>query len=262
MNISCLQPPPALRSVFAFGEFRLEPDGTLLRAGQQVHLPPKELAALRLLLDRAGSVVTPTQLKQGVWADVHVTPDSILHCISSLRARLGEEDRILTIYKRGYRFAGPVQRLPIAAPDVPRLAIMPFDCAPGVAGELGELIAEETTAWLTASAAAVVSMMARDSVFTLARRGLTAQQVGESLRADLVLAGTLRALPTHLRLRGEMVRVQDGAQIWVEDLFIDCEPATPFHPLLASRIALRLGGRPPQCERNPIPIPATIQVNR
>lgn len=232
-------------TVFAFGEFRLEPDGTLLRAGEQVHLPPKELAALRLLLDQAGSVVTPAQLKQGVWADVHVTPDSILHCISSLRARLGQEDRILTIYKRGYRFAGPVYRLPPAAPDVPRLAIMPFHCASGVPGELGELVAEEATASLTTSAATVVSMMARDSVFMLARRGFTAQQVGESLHADLVLAGTLRAMPTHLRLRVEMIRVHDGAQIWVEELFLDSDPASPLPAQLASRIAVRLGGRVP-----------------
>jgi DNA-binding winged helix-turn-helix (wHTH) protein len=257
MNISCLQPLPALRPVFAFGDFRLEPDGTLLRAGEQIHLPPKELAALRLLLDRAGSVVTPAQLKQGVWADVHVTPDSILHCISSLRARLGEEDRILTIYKRGYRFAGPVERLPAAAPDLPRLAIMPFDCAPGVPGDLGELIAEETTASLTTSAATLVAMLARDSVFTLARRGLTAEQVGQSLNADLVLAGTLRALPTQLRLRAEMVRVHDGAQIWVEDMFIDSDPSAPLRPLLASRIASRLGGPPLTPERGPAPIPAT-----
>lgn len=256
MNILSPQLPLASRLVFAFGEFRLEPDGTLLRAGEQVHLPPKELAALRLLLDRAGSVVTPAQLKQGVWADVHVTPDSILHCISSLRARLGEEDRILTIYKRGYRFAGPVQRISTAAAEVPRLAIMPFECASGVPGELGELIAEETTASLTTSGAAVVSMMARDSVFTLARRGLTAQQVGESLHADLVLAGTLRALPAHLRLRAEMVRVNDGAQIWVEDLFIDGDPAAPLDPLLARRIAARLGGLLPQ--HGPAPMPTAV----
>lgn len=262
MNTFSPNLPPALHPVLAFGRFRLEPDGTLFRSGEQVHLPPKELAALRLLLDRAGSIVTPAQLKQGVWADVHVTPDSILHCISSLRARLGEEDRILTIYKRGYRFAGPVQRLPNAAPDLPRLAIMPFHCAPGVPGELGELIAEETTASLTTSAATVVAMLARDSVFSLARRGLTAEQVGQSLHADLVLAGTLRALPTHLRLRAEMVRVQDGAQIWVEDLFIDCEPFAPLRPLLASRIASRLGGPPPMPPRGPAQVQATTQVNR
>ena len=252
MDIFSPEAPSALWPVFAFGQFRLEPDGTLLRAGQQVHLPPKELAALRLLLDQAGSVVTPAQLKECVWSDVHVTPDSILHCISSLRSLLGGEDRIVTIYKRGYRFAGPVQRLPTRAPMLPRLAIMPFECAPGVPGELGELVAEEATASLTTSANNVISIVARDSVFTLARRGFTAQQAGESLHADLVLAGTLRALPAHIRLRAEMVRVHDGAQIWVEDLFIDYDPAAPLHPLLAPRIAARLGVRlPSRAAANP-----------
>lgn len=233
---------PSAPPSFGFGHVRLEPDGTLLREGEPVHLPPKELAALRLLLERAGSVVSPAQLKQAVWGEVHVTPDSILHCISSLRLRLGADDCIHTVYKRGYRITGPVRRLGSPSPHLPRLAIVPFDCTPGVPKELGEMVAEETTASLTTSAAEMVSVLARDSVFTLARRGLTAQQVGESLQADLVLAGTLRALPGRLRVRAEMVRVEDGAQIWVEDLLMDRDPATPLSPLLASRIASRLGG--------------------
>ena len=63
-------------------------------------------------------------------------------------------------------------------------------------------------------------MLARDSVFTLVRRGLTAQQTGEALHADLVLAGAISALPMHFRLRIEMIRVSDGTQIWVEDVLV------------------------------------------
>jgi DNA-binding winged helix-turn-helix (wHTH) protein len=228
---------------FAFADFRLEPDGTLYRADAIVHLVPKELAALRLLLENAGRVVTASEIKQALWGDIHVTGDSVLHCISSLRARLGAEQRILTVYKRGYRFAGPVRRAAAEESRLPRLAIVPFDCSPGVPREMGELIADETLASLTTSAASLVSVLARDSAFALARKGLTAQQVGESLQADMVLAGTLRALPAHLRVRAEMVRVNDGAQIWVEDLFLGSDPAPSVQPLLAARIACRLRGQ-------------------
>lgn len=227
----------------AFGDFRLEPDGTLYRADSIVHLAPKALAALRLLLENAGRVVTAAQIRHALWGDVHVTADSVLHCISALRACLGPEDHILTVYKRGYRFAAPVRRV---APDqsrLPRLAIVPFGCTPGVSPELGELIAEETLASLTTSAASLVSILARDSAFALARRGLTALQVGESLHADMVLAGTLRAFPAHLRVRAEMLRTYDGAQIWVEDLLLAADAAPPVSPLLAARIASRLGGQ-------------------
>ncbi len=73
---------------------------------------------------------------------------------------------------------------------------------------------------LSGARPAVVSVLAQDSVFTLVRRGLTALEIGEALNADLVLAGALRALPMHYRLRAEMIRVEDGIQIWVEDLLV------------------------------------------
>lgn len=233
----------SLQLALSFDDFRLEPDGTLYRANSIVHLAPKGLAALRLLLENAGRVVTAAQIRQALWGDVHVTADSVLQCISALRACLGPEERILTVYKRGYRFAATVRRVSPEQFRLPRLAVVPFNCTPGVSPEMGELIAEETLTSLTTSAASLVSILARDSTFSLARTGLTAVQVGESLRADMVLAGTLRAFPAHLRVRAEMLRIQDGAQIWVEDLFLDGEAAPPAPPLLAARIASRLGGQ-------------------
>jgi len=87
-----------------FGSFRLKADGTLLRDQAVVHLPPKELAALRLLTAHPGEIVTPTQLRQTLWGDVHVTSESVPKCVSSLRSRLEPDDCIQTVYKRGYRF--------------------------------------------------------------------------------------------------------------------------------------------------------------
>src|SRR5580658_3442277 len=83
---------PCEESSLLFSSFRLEPDGSLFRGNSLVHLPPRELAALRLLLANAGQIVTPSQLKQTLWGDVHVTADSVLKCLSSLRARLQPDD--------------------------------------------------------------------------------------------------------------------------------------------------------------------------
>jgi DNA-binding winged helix-turn-helix (wHTH) protein len=112
---------------FTFGNLRLEPDGTLLRGDEPIHLTPKELAALRVLLANPGRIVTPAQLKQFLWPDVHVTADSVPRCLSSLRSRLGPGVRIHTIYKRGYRLESPVHRhVPSEKNTLPRLAILPF----------------------------------------------------------------------------------------------------------------------------------------
>lgn len=202
---------------YSFAGFRLEPDGTLFRGKTLVHLPPKELAALLLLLDHAGQIVTAQQLRSELWGDAHVTSDSVLKCISSLRARLEPEDCIQTVYKRGYRLAAEVRRHDAyEVADLPRLAVLPFAASIGIPDHVGSAVVEGVTDRLVNMRPPLVSLLAADSVATLAGRDLTAQQIGEALNADLVLKGSLRAVPAHYRLRVEMIRVADGTQIWVE----------------------------------------------
>jgi DNA-binding winged helix-turn-helix (wHTH) protein/tetratricopeptide (TPR) repeat protein len=226
---------------FLFGELRLDAQGVLTRGDAVVHLPPKELAALRLLLTHAGQIVTLQQLKQALWGDVHVTDDSVPKCVSSLRELLLPADCIQTVYKRGYRLsvdvhgqAGDLTKTP------PRLAIMPFAVDANVPLYLGPAIAEETISLLTADRFAPAYVLARDSAFSLATRGLTAHQVGEALEADLVLTGTLRMLPAHFRLRAEMIRVSDGTQIWVEDMLVPQPRSADLESELANRLVVRL----------------------
>jgi DNA-binding winged helix-turn-helix (wHTH) protein len=229
--------------VTTFAGFRLEPDGSLFRGDALVHLPPRELAALRMLLDNAGQVVTAAQLKDALWGKVNVTADSVPKCLSSLRTRLLPADCIQTVYKRGYRLLADVKQLaPVSsiAVAIPRLAIPPFTAEPGAPEHLGTAISEELIYRLSNSARPMASILARDSVFTLASQGRTAQQIGENLEADLVLAGTLRALNGSIRLRVEMIRVADGVQVWVEDLLVDRDKLAGLDFELASRLDFRL----------------------
>jgi TolB-like protein/tetratricopeptide (TPR) repeat protein len=209
-------------------------------------MPPKELAALRLLLAKAGQIVSPLQLKNALWGDVHVTADSVLKCMSSLRARLEPEPCIQTVYKRGYRFTAEVLRHSSrSAGTLPRLAILPFATGYSVPEHLGHAIAEETMARLSNARRPTLSVLARDSVFTLAGRGITAQQIGQTLKADLVLTGTLRFVFSQYRLRAEMIRVEDGVQIWVEDLLVDQSHIAGLESELVERLAYRLASGVP-----------------
>ena len=228
---------------FSFGGFRLVPDGTLWHGDQMVHLPPKELAALRFLITSAGQIVTPTQLKQELWGDVHVSPDSVPKCISSLRAKLEPEECIQTVYKRGYRFSVEVRREGVPSQGaLPRLAVVPFATEFTVPEYLGQAIAEEAISRLTSLRRQVVSVVARDSVFGLAQQKFSALKIGETLKADLVLAGTLRAVGSLFRLRAEMIRVEDGIQIWVEDLLVPQNSIANLEAELVQRLLTRLNG--------------------
>lgn len=226
---------------FTFGNLHLESDGTLTRGSEVIHLPPKELAALNLLLAHAGQIVTHQQLKQALWGDVHVTDDSVPKCMSSLRELLTPDDCIQTIYKRGYRLSAVVRGSVLEITEGrPRLVIMPFTVDINVPAYLGSSIAEEAISLLTSDQLAPVHVLARDSAFSLAGRGMTAHQVGEALQADLVLTGTLRSLPSQFRLRTEMIRVADGTQIWVEDMLVSQARAAGLESELANRLFFRL----------------------
>ncbi len=233
--------PDLPRRAFTFGNLHLEEDGTLTRGDELLHLPPKELAALKLLLANTGRIVTHQQLKHALWGEVHVTDDSVPKCLSSLRELLAPDDCIQTVYKRGYRISAQVHEIDREDQgERTRLVIMPFNTEMNVPAYLGSSIAEETIALLTADQLCPVRVLARDSAFSLAARGMTAHQVGEALQSDLVLTGTLRSLPSHFRLRAEMIRVADGTQIWVEDMLVSHERAAALESELANRLFVRL----------------------
>jgi DNA-binding winged helix-turn-helix (wHTH) protein/tetratricopeptide (TPR) repeat protein len=226
----------------SFGGLRLEVDGTLWRGEAQVHLPARELEALRLLVTHAGQVVSPAQLKQALWGDAQTAADSVPKCLSSLRARLEPDACIQTVYKRGYRFSAEIARRRAGpAGRLPRLAIMPFATRSLTPEHLGPAIAEEAIANLARAHQPPVAVLARDSVFLLTQRGLTAQQIGLELRANLVLTGSLHACCFHYRLRVEMIRVEDGAHIWVEDLLAPRDRPDILERELMHRMAWRLG---------------------
>jgi DNA-binding winged helix-turn-helix (wHTH) protein/tetratricopeptide (TPR) repeat protein len=230
---------PPLR--FWFAGFRLEADGTLLRGETALPLTAVEAAVLRLLLTRAGKIVSPAELKRAVWGEEHASGEVVAKCIASLRERLQPADCIEGVYKRGYRISATIQTND-ARPSgaLPRLAVLPFGGGYGVADYLGSAIAEAAMEQLSGADYAVASVVARESVFTLVRRGLTAHEIGKALEADLVLGGELHATPERLRLRAEMIRVADGAQLWIEDLMVERGRIMELERELVNRVSGRI----------------------
>jgi TolB-like protein len=228
---------------YCFGEFRLEPDGTLLRGETAIALEAPELAALRLLLEHHGEIVSLSQLKQALFGDDPAAAQSVAHCLASLGKRLEPEECIQAVARRGYRFSAEAH--PLAAetlPALPRLAILPFAAIYGVPEYLGSGIAEDAADQLGGGQMPVASILARDSVFTLAQRGLAPRQIGEMMKADLVLSGEMRAMAAHYRLRAEMIRVDNGSQLWAEDLLVERAKVLELVRDLVQRVTRRLSG--------------------
>jgi DNA-binding winged helix-turn-helix (wHTH) protein/Tol biopolymer transport system component len=114
---------PSAASVVWFGAFRLDlSDGLLSREGVEVRLPPRALAILRHLVERAGRVVAKEALLDAAWNDAHVSESSLTEAIGLIRHALGDDPQqplyIQTVHRRGYRFIATIgTAAPASAPS-------------------------------------------------------------------------------------------------------------------------------------------------
>jgi DNA-binding winged helix-turn-helix (wHTH) protein len=112
-------------AVARFGIFELDLEsGDLRRDGTRVHVQEQPKRVLRLLVRRAGALVTRDELRQAVWTDgTHVDFERGLNfCVSQIRRALGEDAAaplyVETVPRKGYRFVAPVSLADDApAPD-------------------------------------------------------------------------------------------------------------------------------------------------
>jgi len=102
------------RHIYKFGAYRLDTEEkVLMRDGQAIPIPPKDLETLVVLVERAGHIVKKDELIEKVWPGVFVEEGNLSRRIFNLRQVLGESadgrQFIETIPKRGYRFRGLLQ---------------------------------------------------------------------------------------------------------------------------------------------------------
>ncbi len=119
---------------------------TLFRGGAPVALTPRALEILRMLLDRAGDVVTKEQLLEGLWPGEYVQESTLSQHVYLLRKAFGNsgaEDLIQTVPRRGYRFVGEIRRH--AAPPAgtvrrPKTGAVRFSSLRGAARAFGAFL--------------------------------------------------------------------------------------------------------------------------
>jgi DNA-binding winged helix-turn-helix (wHTH) protein/TolB-like protein/Tfp pilus assembly protein PilF len=105
-----------LNRLYEFGIYRLDVENrVLLRNEQTVHLPPKAIGLLIVLVERNGQIVSKEQLMNLLWRDAIVEDANLTQHIFLLRKLFGEQVNgqkyIETIPRRGYRFVAEVKTL-------------------------------------------------------------------------------------------------------------------------------------------------------
>ena len=211
-----------------FGEYRFQLDtGQLWFRREEVRLTPKAAAVLKILVAHAGSPVSKDELFASVWPDVAVTDDALTTCVQELRRVLSDDAKhpqfIETRHRRGYQFIAAVSRenpptpAASAAPasgTIASIGVLPFaDMSPSHDQEfLCDGLAEELINALTQIDGLRVA--ARTASFQFRGKGEDVRSVGEQLKVETLLEGSVRKSGDRLRVTVQLVEVASGYQRW------------------------------------------------
>ena len=110
----------AFGDAIGFGPFRLFPRQQVLLEGEKpLRLGSRALEILKVLVERAGTLVTKDDLAARVWPNTFVEEGNLRVHIAALRRALGDgqagRQYVVTVPGRGYRFVAPVA--PLAQPS-------------------------------------------------------------------------------------------------------------------------------------------------
>jgi DNA-binding winged helix-turn-helix (wHTH) protein len=108
--------PVANPKIIRFGLFEVDLDTRELRkSGLRIKLQGQPFQILIMLLARPGAIVTREELQKKLWpSDTFVDFDlSLNSAVKKLRQALNDDSEnprfVETLYRRGYRFIGPVE---------------------------------------------------------------------------------------------------------------------------------------------------------
>ena len=195
------------------------------RGADAVRLQEQPFQLLSLMLDRPGDVVTREDIRQRLWPDGTSVDfeHSVNAVVKRLRAVLGDDAAqprfVETLPRLGYRFIGTLESADVrprpSAPR-PRLVVLPFMNLTGdpshdyfIDGFTEELIAQ-----LGHRFADRVGVLARTSamLYKDARRG--AADIGEALRVDYLVEGSVRVGGNRVRITAQLIETRDETHLW------------------------------------------------
>jgi TolB-like protein len=223
--------------VFAFGPFVLNArTGTLLRDGVPLRVSHRGFGLLVALTREPGRVLTKSQLMDAAWDGAVVEEANLTVQIAGLRKLLGSApdggEWIATVQRVGYRFAdtgrqtaapGPQST---SAPNLPSLAVLPFDNFGGVPDQeyFADGVVEDILTALSRFRSFAV--VARNSSFAYKGRSIDVREVARDLNVRYVLEGSVRRAGQRLRITAQLIDALSGKHIWadkfdgtIEDVF-------------------------------------------
>lgn len=104
-----------------FGEYTLDWNSRqLFRNESPVHLPPKALELLKLVIDQRPRALSKAELHERLWPSTFVSDGTLTSLVAELRGAIGDRGRrarfLRTVHGFGYSFSGEVIELDVSRP--------------------------------------------------------------------------------------------------------------------------------------------------
>jgi adenylate cyclase len=263
----------ASSAVFLFEDFRLDRlgGGLFQRAADgaftAVAISSRGLAILRVLIERAGEVVSKDEIIAAVWPGTVVEDSNLTVQVSALRRALqhGRPNGrcIQTVPGRGYRFAAPVTSAAawappiasargtngiahLAAPSVPvgaprlSIVVLPFTNLSNDPDQ--QYFADGMTEDLTTDLSRIAHMfvIARSTAFIYRNKPIAAKQIGRELGVRYVLEGSVQRLAGQVRINAQLIEAETNAHLWAERFDGDTSDLFALQNEITTRIAVSL----------------------
>ncbi len=256
--------------------------------GTSVPLRPQTAEVLKMLAAAPGELVTKDRLMSTIWADTHVTDDSLVQCISEIRRALGPEDgqALKTIPRQGYRldvapaedraggvprgrlFAGLLAALvliaavwlvwrPAAPPPERSLAVLPLanlsqdDSYRYFANGLSEDLV------ISLSKLPDLRVVSRASAAAAAGDSDDPRAVAQALGVAYVVDGTVRRRGESLRMTAALIDGATGRNVWAESYEGSLDDVFAFQDAVLDQIVRVLAVRLSPAERDRLGIKGT-----
>jgi TolB-like protein/lipoprotein NlpI len=237
-----------------FGVFELDVHARELRKGTtRVRLQEQPFEILCLMLERPGHVVTRDELRQRLWPEGTFVDfeHSLNAAVKRLRAALGDDADnpryVETLPRRGYRFIGAVDEegAPQAAPagtQRVRMAVLPFTSLGEEGGQeyFTDGLTEEMIAQLGRLCRGRIGIIARQSSMAFKGTMRGARDIGQALRADYLLEGSVRREGDRVRITARLVETAGETHLWVETCELHLTDCLSVQAEVAQRIAQSL----------------------
>jgi TolB-like protein len=197
--------------------------------GRETLLRPKTADLLRVLAARRDTVITKDALFETLWPGVSVVEDSLVQCVSEIRAALGKQDRdrLQTLPKRGYRLVSEPDQAPqamnslaaetVAVESQPAsILVLPFkDLSESesqglfAVGVTDDIVAQ-LIRWRQ------VNVVSRRLANSMGEHTVDIRAVAAEMRVRYVLEGTVRRSGNRLRITAQLIDGQTATSVWAD----------------------------------------------